>query len=199
MRQQLLAELRLGRRRCADWTDANYPNLCSPLSPCVTLQWTYRDGRLVNLPWALLVRDDLVVLRPGQVAPTACVAIAGDASAAATAAAAAGADSATPTAAVEFAAGETYGVAKPCDKTTAPPLKPMARAPLPDLVCRLSETPYLENLRVSMEKFAQRPTSVYNLQRYLLVTKYIQVSVSEVPEQALPYEARYTQLSHPYI
>lgn len=39
----------------ADWQPDNYPHIFSPLSPCVSLQWTYRDGQIVNLPWALLV------------------------------------------------------------------------------------------------------------------------------------------------
>lgn len=30
------------------------------------LQWVFRDARLVNLPACLLVRGDLVLLRPGQ-------------------------------------------------------------------------------------------------------------------------------------
>lgn len=47
------------------WTADNYPHLCSPLSPCITLQWTYRDNKLVNLPWALLVKDDIILMRPG--------------------------------------------------------------------------------------------------------------------------------------
>lgn len=47
------------------WTEENYPDLCSPLSPCITLQWTYRDGKLVNVPWALLVKDDIIFMRPG--------------------------------------------------------------------------------------------------------------------------------------
>lgn len=38
----------------------------------VTLQWTYRDGKIVNLPWALLVKDDIIVLRPGQITPADC-------------------------------------------------------------------------------------------------------------------------------
>lgn len=49
------------------WTEENYPDLCSPLSPCITLQWTYRDGKLVNLPWALLVKDDIILMKPGIV------------------------------------------------------------------------------------------------------------------------------------
>lgn len=40
-----------------------------PYSPSVTLQWTQRDGVLVNLPWALLVKGDIVLLKPGQTSP----------------------------------------------------------------------------------------------------------------------------------
>lgn len=54
--QTILEEISLAKILCKDWTAENYPNLCCPLSPCVTLQWTYRDGIIVNLPWALLVR-----------------------------------------------------------------------------------------------------------------------------------------------
>ncbi|XP_043232091.1 transmembrane protein 94-like [Amphibalanus amphitrite] len=67
-----LAE-RLGRAAEAaaesgGWTEAEYPHLHAPPSPCIGLQWTYRDGRLVNLPASLLTRGDLVVLRPGEAA-----------------------------------------------------------------------------------------------------------------------------------
>lgn len=54
--QTILEEISLAKILCKNWTAENYPNLCCPLSPCVTLQWTYRDGIIVNLPWALLVR-----------------------------------------------------------------------------------------------------------------------------------------------
>ncbi|MCJ8747721.1 hypothetical protein PDJAM_G00156500 [Pangasius djambal] len=36
----------------------------------MSLQWTYRDGRLVNLPVSLLVEGDIISLRPGSEAPT---------------------------------------------------------------------------------------------------------------------------------
>lgn len=49
------------------WTEKNYPDLYAPLSPCITLQWTYRDGKLVNLPWALLVKDDIILIKPGKI------------------------------------------------------------------------------------------------------------------------------------
>lgn len=60
-------------KNTCQWNPENYPHLCSPLSPCLTLQWTYRDGRIINLPWALLVASDIIVIKPGQQAPGYCV------------------------------------------------------------------------------------------------------------------------------
>ena len=54
------------------WNSSNYINLHAPLSPCVTLQWTVRDGELVNLPCGLLVAGDVIYLRPGHVVPCKC-------------------------------------------------------------------------------------------------------------------------------
>lgn len=68
----VLNEIKVAKQLCTNWTPENYPNLCSPLSPCVTLQWTYRDQKIVNLPWALLVRDDVIIIRPGQISPGIC-------------------------------------------------------------------------------------------------------------------------------
>lgn len=48
------------------WTEKNYPDLCMPISPCITLQWCFRDGKLVNLPWSLLVPGDVILLQPSQ-------------------------------------------------------------------------------------------------------------------------------------
>lgn len=67
-----LDDLNIAKILCKDWTDVNFPNLYCPMSPCVTLQWTYRDKRIVNLPWALLVKGDHIIIRPGQVAPGLC-------------------------------------------------------------------------------------------------------------------------------
>lgn len=49
-----------------------YPQLNTPTSPCISLQWTYRDGRLVNLPSSLLVTGDVILLAPGRPAPANC-------------------------------------------------------------------------------------------------------------------------------
>lgn len=48
------------------WTTEHYADQYSPFSPCITLQWTYRDGKIVNLPWALLVKGDIIVVKPGK-------------------------------------------------------------------------------------------------------------------------------------
>ena len=54
------------------WQEAQYPSLDTPPSPSLLLQRTLRDGQTLNLPWALLVTGDLVLLRPGDTAPASC-------------------------------------------------------------------------------------------------------------------------------
>ena len=56
-----------------DWPGPqNYPHLHTPLTASVILQWTIRDREQVNLPWALLVKGDLIMMKPGQSAPGLC-------------------------------------------------------------------------------------------------------------------------------
>lgn len=89
--QVVINEIELARQVCKDWTADNYPNVCSPMSPCVTLQWTYRDGKIINLPWALLVKNDVIVIRPGSIAPGECTEMNGK---------------------NKFRSGETYGLSQ---------------------------------------------------------------------------------------
>jgi hypothetical protein len=49
-----------------------YPHLNTPQSPCISLQWTLRDGKKVNLPVPLLVKGDVILLSPGRSAPAKC-------------------------------------------------------------------------------------------------------------------------------
>lgn len=49
-----------------------YPHLNTPPSPCISLQQTYRDGRLINLPLPLLVAGDVILLNPGHQVPANC-------------------------------------------------------------------------------------------------------------------------------
>lgn len=65
--RKILREIEMAKSLCKDWTAGNYPHLCSPISPCITLNWTWRSGEILNLPWSLLVRGDHIILRPGQV------------------------------------------------------------------------------------------------------------------------------------
>ncbi|XP_059617967.1 transmembrane protein 94 isoform X2 [Phlebotomus argentipes] len=142
--------IRLATSSCHKWTPTNYPHLCSPLSPCVTLQTTIRDGKVVNLPWALLVRGDHIVIRPGQIAPGKCRQANGERI---------------------FVSGETYTQTE----GTEPPVVPTQRSPLPDLTCILEVTPFLDNLRTTLNKFLCRPETIFNQQRHLLVTVFIQL------------------------
>ncbi|XP_034473456.1 transmembrane protein 94 isoform X4 [Drosophila innubila] len=147
-----LCELRLAEQHLSDnWHVSNYPHLSNPMSPCVSLQWTYRDGHIVNLPWALLVRGDCIVLRPGHMSPGPCNELQSRR---------------------HFSTGEIYGAS--ATQLGDPPVKPTARAPIPNLVCCLESTPYLDSLRLCLKNSLNRPPTIYNQQRYLLVTKYIQ-------------------------
>lgn len=85
----IINEIQLAQILSRDWTSCCYPNVSNPMSPCVTLQWTYRDSQIVNLPWALLVKNDVIVIRPGQSAPGDCTEITGK---------------------TRFKTGETYGL-----------------------------------------------------------------------------------------
>lgn len=139
-----LAELRLAEEHFSDdWQPTNYPHLSNPMSPCVSLQWTYRDGHIVNLPWALLVRGDYIVLRPGHICPGPCYELETN---------------------KFFTANEIYGATSHGD----PPVKPVARPPLADLVCCLESTPYLDSLSVCLKNSLKRPPTIYNQQRYLV-------------------------------
>ncbi|CAG2113307.1 unnamed protein product, partial [Medioppia subpectinata] len=67
-------------RRCYDsqqlidlWKSQRYyPHVNTPQSPCISLQWTFRDRRRVNLPAPLLVAGDVILMSPGRAAPAKC-------------------------------------------------------------------------------------------------------------------------------
>lgn len=136
------------------WQKDNYPHLCSPLSPCISLQWTYRDNTLVNLPWSLLVKDDVILIRPGQASPGFCESIEKNS---------------------EFPllhAKEIYApsLQSPNEVFNMPKL----RKPLEPKKYRLLETPYLNNLRIFLEQALDRPISRHNQQRHLIMIKTIE-------------------------
>lgn len=57
------------------WELGQYSNLHTPQSPCISSQWTYRDGQLLNLPSSLLVEGDVILMRPGHAAPGQCISL----------------------------------------------------------------------------------------------------------------------------
>lgn len=150
--KELLDEIELSIILSKDWKSVNYPHLCSPLSPCISLCWTYRDKELRNLPTALLVEGDVIVLRVGQVAPANCREI--------------GSKNTKPK---YFNFGEIYGNAH-----VDAPSKPSAVQPLPDLLCVLEQTPFLDNLKHSLDNFLNRPPTFHNHQRHTLISTYLQ-------------------------
>ncbi|XP_020292489.1 transmembrane protein 94 isoform X2 [Pseudomyrmex gracilis] len=143
----LLDQLDIARSTCR-WRPENYPHLLSPQSPCLTLQWTYRDGKIVNLPWALLVAGDIIVMKPGQQAPGYCVPYS---------------DLEAPV----LHARETYS--QPVHPTSEIFSMPQSRVPLKNKIYKLQETPYLTNLRMALDQALDRPVTYYNRKRHLLM------------------------------
>ncbi|KAL6424024.1 hypothetical protein ACFW04_009732 [Cataglyphis niger] len=143
----LLDQLNVARSTCR-WKSENYPHLCSPQSPCLTLQWTYRDGKIVNLPWALLVAGDIIVMKPGQQAPGYCVPYD---------------DPEAPVLHIR----ETYS--PPVHSANEIFSTPQARVPLKNKIYKLQETPYLANLRMALDQALDRPVTYHNRKRHLLM------------------------------
>ncbi|KAJ8664808.1 hypothetical protein QAD02_006470 [Eretmocerus hayati] len=142
----LLKQIGAAKSKCI-WTPENYPHLCSPLSPCITLQWTYRDGHMVNLPWSLLVDGDIIVIKPGQHAPGYCIPY-------------------NDTDAPILHAKEVY-CPQACSGSGNVFSGPQARTPLRNCLYRLQETPYLTNLRMAFDEGLNRPVTCYNRERHL--------------------------------
>ncbi|KAK9307442.1 hypothetical protein QLX08_002248 [Tetragonisca angustula] len=143
----LLDQLEVAKNT-SQWNTENYPHLCSPLSPCLTLQWTYRDGHIVNLPWALLVAGDIIVMKPGQQAPGYCV----------------------PYDDAEAPVLHTREVYSPQVHSANEIFStPQARLPLKNKIYKLQETPYLMNLRMAFDQALNRPVTYHNRKRHLLM------------------------------
>merc|ERR1712141_218482 len=73
--EHVLRQLVYVKDRGVKWTPENFPHLHTPLSASATLQWTLRDGKKVNCPWALLVEGDIILIKPGQICPGKCTSV----------------------------------------------------------------------------------------------------------------------------
>lgn len=70
----------------------------------------------------------------------------------------------------QFKLGDSYGL----NSSSEPPTKPIAVQPLPDLFCEMLETPFLENLKLSLENFLTRPQTIHDKLRHILINHYMQ-------------------------
>nr|QFR37578.1 lethal [Phigalia pilosaria] len=133
------------------WKEEHFPHLCAPFSPCVILQWTYRDATIVNLPWALLVEGDMIVLRPGQDVPGHCRPLQpGD---------------------PDLHFGQTF---QPTSEYKDNFSSPRVRTPHQNKAYRMCETPYLNNLKLALQQATARPVTVFEKQRYLCTVKIME-------------------------
>ncbi|XP_058796297.1 transmembrane protein 94 isoform X3 [Phymastichus coffea] len=145
--KNLIKQLDVAKAKCY-WQPENYPHICSPLSPCITLQWTYRDGHVVNLPWALLVAGDVLVMKPGQQAPGFC----------------------TPYDDLEAPVLHAREIYSPQVHSGSGAFTvPQARAPLTNKIYKLQETPYLTNVRLALDQALDRPVTYHNRERHLVM------------------------------
>ncbi|KAK0084269.1 hypothetical protein PV325_007343 [Microctonus aethiopoides] len=145
--QTLLQRLEVARTTCK-WRPENYPHLCTPLSPCLTLQWTYRDGAIINLPWALLVADDIIVIKPGQQVPGYCIPYD------------------NPDGPI-LHAKEVYSPTIHEENEIFS--TPQPRSPLQNQIYKLQETPYLMNLQMALDQALDRPVTYHNRVRHLVM------------------------------
>ncbi|XP_022080414.1 transmembrane protein 94-like [Acanthaster planci] len=126
------------------WPTEVYSSLFQPTTQSITEQWTYRDGHLVNLPTPLLVKDDVILLKPGQASP-ATVCSFDDHS-------------------VELQKGQTYR------KTAFGACNgPVARQALKPVKFIVLETLYIPHLRACLQRDNGRPSPVLEVKRTVCV------------------------------
>ncbi|GBP77242.1 Transmembrane protein 94 [Eumeta japonica] len=101
---------------------------------------------IVNLPWALLVEGDVIVLRPGQEIPGHCQGLQTD----------------EP----EYFFGQIY---QPLSQEKELFTAPRTRTPHQNKAYKMCETPYLKNLKIALDQATNRPVTIFEKQRYLTI------------------------------
>lgn len=145
------------------WDMEDYPHLYMPQSPCISLQWTFRDGRMVNLPAHLLVEGDIIIMRPGHPAPGTCESL----------------NLLTDGKCVTLNLGDFFVPPSDTENTSASAsnfqhshlrfCKPLITA---NFV--MKETPYINALRLCLSKSLNRPTTLFNRERHTIVSCYLE-------------------------
>lgn len=145
-------------------TDQHYPHLYLPETPCISLQITFRDDRLVHLPTSLLVQNDVILLSPGLPAPADCEAVIRDLSRSAHQ--------------IKLRKGELYG--PPIDHGPSSSHFTRLRKRSQPAPFRLLQTPYLEQLRLALNRSCERAPTAYEQERFVLMVKYVQFGLAPV-------------------
>ena len=138
------------------WTEDVFPNIYLPTAPCITLQWTVRDGKVVNLPWSLLVENDLILMRPGQESPALCRPV----------------DQSSNIPILKR--HEIFNKNDPGFPVINDFSTPRIRDPLECHKFILLETPYLDNLSLALDLFHQKDITYDNKLRKLLIMQFIE-------------------------
>ncbi|XP_015786071.1 transmembrane protein 94 [Tetranychus urticae] len=151
-RSQLINEWKTGKY---------YPNLYLPQSPCITLQWTYRDNQRVNLPTSLLVKGDVILMCPGHAAPGLCKSLEQI-----------NAPNEGEPSYLELKRGGRLGstVEQGPMSFTGARLRKAAKP----IKFVMLETPYISGLRLALDQSWHRPATLYEKERHTIITKYIE-------------------------
>ncbi|XP_045214295.2 transmembrane protein 94-like isoform X2 [Mercenaria mercenaria] len=142
------------------WNKTYFPGIDSPLSPCLTLVWTIRDGNIYSIPTPLLVKGDVILLRPGHKAPARCkllqkIGVGMDAEI--------------------LEEGEVFSP----DADNEVYNMPKVREPTQSQKFMILETPYVKCLRHIFED-THRPPSIVEHEKYTIMTKWIERKIVPV-------------------
>jgi PREDICTED: similar to lethal (2) k05819 CG3054-PA len=138
-------------------TGKYYPNLYLPQSPCISLQWTYRDNKRINLPSVLLAKGDVISLCPGHPAPGHCCDIKSS-------------EFTGSTANMELQAGDIFSPS--LDHESSAFVSPRLRKAVKPIKFMMLETPFIANLKLVLERSWKRPATLYEKERHIFIAKY---------------------------
>ncbi|KAK3089400.1 hypothetical protein FSP39_003342 [Pinctada imbricata] len=138
-----------------EWKVEDFPHLHMPISPCISLQWTVRGQDIVNLPMPLLVKGDVILLRPGQVVPARCKGI----------------EEVNQTNVI-LNEGDIYFTGNIDEK---PKLEvPQGKVPLTPRKYQLLETPFVKKFRMMISNDKPCPESTTDMERYYFANVWIE-------------------------
>ncbi|XP_061182038.1 transmembrane protein 94-like [Saccostrea echinata] len=139
------------------WSITDFPPVHSPISPCISLQWTIRDGKNTNVPIPLLVKGDIILLRPGQRVPAKCVILrensVGD---------------------KILMEGDIYVQEKETEKRRLSADAPQSKTPVSVTHFKLLETAYVSQLRKILSNKVKHPVSSTENERYNIACVWLE-------------------------